>query len=65
VTKSIAKQLRTFSAVGFGVQSVIMMKDIYDDLENTIDRCAARRRSGRTDSYQEHLIRILKLATHA
>lgn len=23
----------------FGVQSVIMMKDIYDDLENTIDRC--------------------------
>ena len=23
----------------YGVQSVIMMKDIYDDLENTIDRC--------------------------
>jgi predicted phosphate transport protein (TIGR00153 family) len=23
----------------FGVQSVIIMKDIYDDLENTVDRC--------------------------
>jgi uncharacterized protein Yka (UPF0111/DUF47 family) len=23
----------------FDVQTVIMMKDIYDDLENTVDRC--------------------------